>query len=174
MAPEIRDNEDEMVRLLRQIAANTGSLDDLDGPRNEITIKGQSVKSRVGTIDPKNMVVVETDNMEGAESDGSMEVEPGETVTFVKYRGDPFAVLAVGATDKTDVTYQLRVDGRTPIGGTTNSPLGALNDPLSFVDKLGGAPHAEQTVEYQAHLSSAASAPVYVVGRLYVEGLTPP
>ena len=169
------DNEDKMVRLLEQIAANTGSIDELgDGPQQEINIQGETVSSRVGTIDPKDLLVIETDDLDASNDEGAVTVDPGEQATIVGYRpGWPFAVLAVGANDEADVQYQLRVDGQTPVGGTTNSPMGTVNNPFSFVDELGGAPHAEKRVDLIAYVDQSASAPVDLVGRLYLEAINP-
>jgi hypothetical protein len=168
--PRIEDQDAKMVALLTQIAANTGGLKDLD-QSTDVTIENQGVGSRVGTIEPRDMIVVETENLDSSEPDGTMEIKPGETETFLQFRGQPHGMLAVGATDKTDTDYLLRSDSSVPIGGTTESPLGAINDPFSFVDTLGGAPHAEDSTTYRAHLDPSASSPVYVAGRLFLEVL---
>lgn len=170
----IDDQDDVAIALLRQLVVNTGTIDQLDGSQQEINIQGETVSSRTGTIDPTDLLIVETDDMEGANDDGTITIDPGDHATIVGYRpGWPFGILAVGASDEDDVEYQLRVDSDTPVGGTTNSPLGTVNEPFSFVDELGGAPHGEKRVDYVAYVDSDADAPVDLVGRVYLEAINP-
>lgn len=168
--PKFEDEQEKQTALLKRLVENTGGLGDLD-PSRDVTIENQAVGSRVGTIEPRDLSVTETDDLEDAEGDGTMKVEPGETKTFLTFQGPPHAILAVGASDHTDADYHLEADNQYPIGGTTKSPLGSINEPFSFVRQFGGAPHAEQRTRYKIYLDSSASAPIYVAGRLFVEVL---
>jgi plastocyanin len=166
----IEDDTEKMLALLRQLVENTGGLAERSGPGGtDVTIEGQTAASRVGTIEPANLLVVETADLEDANDDGTITVEPGSTETFVQFRGQPHNVLAGGAVDRADVRYNLEADGSTTVGGTTNSPLGSINEPFSFVATLGGAPGVERRSAYKAFLSEGADAPVRLAGRLFVE-----
>jgi len=173
----IDDNDDEVVALLRQIANNTQAGTGGDGrevnvEQTETTkIEGSHSGDRVGHLKPNNLVVVETDDLEDhpVNDDGTVTVQPGQAVPLAKFRLDsPFSVLAVGASDEVDVIYQLRIDSE-PAMSPTNSPLGLINDPFSFVDAYGAALPCEKSVEYVAELSSDASGPVTLAGRLHCE-----
>jgi len=165
----ISDNEDEAVQLLRQIAANTGDLGSLDSG-DDIDIQGQSVTSRVGVIDPSSYVVLESDDLDDVDDSEAVTIQPGETEAIVRYESQvPFAVLAVGATDEAGVSYRLEADNQRTIANETNSPLGLLNSPFSFVDKVGGAVSCESSCTYYATLDPSAPSPVDVAGRLHVE-----
>lgn len=153
-----------MVALLERIAENTGSIDQ---PDKTINLNGQTADKRVGFIPAKSFVTVETDDLDSTNSDGTVTLSPGDTKTLVEFK-DQCAVYAVGASDKQDVEYQLEVD-RTVVGGRTNSPLGLVNDPFSFVDKLGGAIPVEKRVRYVASYDSAASGDINLAGRMMVE-----
>lgn len=168
---KIRDNIDRVVDLLEQIAKNTGSL---DGPdiTEEITVEGQGPETRVGIIEPGAVVVQETADMDDANPDGTITLQPGESKAMVSHRASaPFALLAAGAVDKADVEYQLKIDGGAPVAGTTQSPLGLINDPFSFVQKLGGAVGVEKSVVYLARLDESASSSVDLAARLYTEAM---
>ena len=166
----MKDNDDLMVSLLQQIAQNTGSLGSTEGgDTTEVNIQGQSVTSRVGIIEPTKYTTIETDDLSGVEDGGTVTLQPGETKALVEYRGQPFTILAVGAVDETGVEYELKADSRQTIGGVTNSPLGLVNEPFSFVDQLGGAIPAENRVRYLASLDSDAPGPVELTARLHLE-----
>lgn len=160
----ISDNEDEMVALLRKIAENTGTLDQ---PEQTINLNGQTADQRVGFIPANAFVTLETDDLENSDPDGTLTLSPGDTKAVVEYSGQ-CAVYAVGCSDKQDVEYQLEVDGRV-VGGRMNSPLGLLNDPFSFVEKLGGAVPVEKRVRYVVNYDSEASGDIALAGRLMVE-----
>lgn len=131
---------------------------------------GGSVSSGAGYISGTGYVVKESDDLNGVADGAAVTIEPGETKTIVEARatGDQLALLAVGATDVADVRYRLVVDGSRTVGGETNSPLGLLNTPLSFVKEFGGSIPASSRVEYRATLADSASAAVEVAGRLHV------
>lgn len=165
----MRDNDDEMVRLLRQIAENTGKTLKSDKDiTQEITMEGESAESRVGLIPPKSYVTVETADMEYANDNGTVTLEPGDSVPLVEHANHPKALYAVGATDIQDVEYTLMVDDEI-IGNRTNSPLGLVNDPFSFVESLGGAIPAEDQIAYVAHYDAGASGSVNLAARIHLE-----
>ena len=165
----VSDNMDEMVELLREISRNTGT------PTNEVSkdidYNGVGPDQRVGFMDANSYVTVESANEDHANDDGSVTVEPGETVPLVSYREGPFALAAVGATDAQDVSYALKRDDSRVVGGVTNSPLGILNRPFSFVENFGGVIPIETNVVYEAHLDESAGGPVDLAARLHVEQL---
>lgn len=163
------DNEDKMVALLEQIASNTGDLDELEQSR-EVTIETESVASRVGVVEPQDYIVVESDNLDHANDDGTVSLSPGDQVVIAEWQPEfPFALLAAGATDAADVEYTLIADTDQTLGGVTSSPLGTLNDPFSFVDAIGGAPSCEKSIKYVARLDSDASSSVDIAARLHAE-----
>lgn len=161
----MKDVDDRMVQLLEQIAKNTGSLDQ---PDKNITLKGQTADSRVGLLPAQSYITVETSDLDDANADGTITLHPGETKALVKHTRQPKAVYAVGASDASDVEYGLLAD-KQPVGGTTNSPLGLINDPFSFVDQLGGAVPCNNRAEYKAHLDSSATGPVDLAARMHLE-----
>lgn len=166
--PGITDNDDVMVRLLKQIAENTGGSS--SGPRTEVTIEGESAPSRVGAIDPASYVIVETDDLDGVDNGSMVTAEPGDSVVLAEFTPDtPFSVLAVGAVDEQGVQYELRADYQRTIGGRTNSPLGLINSPFSFAEATGGVVVCEQAVQYVAHYDKEATGPVDLAARLHVE-----
>lgn len=162
----MRDTRDEMVALLRQIAENTGAVA-TDGVDKTINLNGQTADQRVGFIPANSFVTLETDDLDNADPNGTITLSPGDTKAVVEYSG-ACAVYAVGCSDKQDVEYQLEVDGRV-VGGRMNSPLGLLNEPFSFVEKLGGAVPVEKRVRYVVNYDSAASGDISLAGRLMVE-----
>jgi len=171
MPPGIRDNDDRMVALLEQIAQNTGSLD--GGIDREISIEGTHSGDRVGHLQPDTLIVAETDDLDRDDinDDGTITVEPGEEMPLARIRPDvPFAILAVGAVDEVDVTYQLKIDN-DPAISPTNSPLGLINDPFSFVVAYGAAIPAEKSAVYTARLDPQASGSVDLAARIHGEVL---
>lgn len=121
------------------------------------------------TLFPNDYIVLETDDLDSVSSGGTVTLSPGETKTLVEYTGpSPVSLMAVGATDAADTEYQLYIDNQRVVGGTTNSPLGTLNDPFSFIQMFDGAIPAG-TVEYRAHRRSSASGDADLAGRLHLE-----
>lgn len=164
--PRFSDNEDEMVRQLKAIRTllGDGSL----GGEVDLT----SVKTPRRALEPGSYVTVESDEMDWSNEDGTVTVEPGDEVPLVKHYASGeqgVMLLAVGATDEQDVRYRAEVDDQRTVGGQTNSPLGVLNSPFSFVESLGGAIPANRSVAYYAKLDEDAPAPVDLVARLHVE-----
>jgi len=170
----MQDNDDRMVELLQKIARNTGSLD--EGPdtqvQREVNISGQGVTARTGTIDPGKYVTLESDDMDEVDEGGTVTLSPGDSAPIAYFKkGDPFAVLAIGASDEAGVSYELVADERRTIGGRTNSPLGLINKPFSFVNALGGAIVCQSSVKYVAHYDAEAIGDVELAARLHVEAV---
>lgn len=162
--PGIDDNDDKMVALLQQIAENTG---DLDQPDRTINLNGQTADNRVGFIPANSFYSFETDDLDGANANGTVTLSPGDTAVLVEYDGKG-ALYAVGATDKQDVEYQLEIDNQLT-GGRTNSPLGLINNPFSFVQMCGGAVPIEDKARYIASYSAGASGDITLAARMLVE-----
>lgn len=170
---QIRDNEDRMLQYLAAIAENTGGLgNEISAEETtEVQVEGSHSGDRVGHLLPKDYVVVETDDLDAANSDGTVTCEPGEATRLAHFNpGTPVSVLAVGATDEVDVEYYLEIDGKV-VGGITNSPLGLLNTPFSFVDALGAAIPVDKRVSYIARLDASATGSVDLAARMHCEVL---
>nr|6H82_b Chain b, Uncharacterized protein [Haloarcula hispanica icosahedral virus 2] len=134
----------------------------------------QTADGRVGLVPVNSYVTLETDDLDTDEHPvtdaGTVALEPGESAPIVRYDlGQPAAVYAVGATDEANVEYELKVNNSKTVGGRTNSPLGVLNTPFSFVEKLGGAIPCETAATYWAHYSSDATGTVELAGRMHIE-----
>lgn len=162
--PQMQDNPDEAIALLRQIAANTGTVeDDDDDP---------PTAPEVRPIRPGTYRVVETDALESdaVNDDGTITLKPGETLDLARFSEQvPGRLLAVGATDAADVRYFVETDNQRKPGGVTNSPLGLLNDPFSFVQNYGAFIPFVNSVAYRARLPQNASSSVDLAARLHVE-----
>jgi hypothetical protein len=166
----VRDSRDQMVALLQEIAANT---QEDTGPdlTQETTIEGSHSGDRVGHLQPTQYILRESDNLDNSNTDGSVTVQPGEEEALVQIDlGSPFSVLALGAQDAADMTYRLEVDGDT-VGSPTNSPLGVVTDPFSFVQSLGGAIPGEQRAVYYGKLDGSAGSSVDLAARIHGEVL---
>jgi hypothetical protein len=114
---------------------------------------------------PQNMVVVETTNVDGANADGSITANAGQTVTLVEYdnRGNGMAYLsAVGAADALNCTYALKVEEDTVF--STESPLGTIVNPFSFSEKMGHPLPVGDRVRYEATYNGTGS--VNLAGRM--------
>jgi hypothetical protein len=124
-------------------------------------------------LSPSGFIITETSDLPESNSDGTVTLSPGEgpvTIAEREARGDAgLAVLAVGANDEQDVQYGLRIDRSKIVGGATESPLGVLNDPFSFVDRLNAVVPANQTVEYVAWYDDTASGDVDLAARLFTD-----
>lgn len=166
----IDDDQDKMLDLLEVIARNTGGLSDLDEVQQDVTIESSNVNNRVGSIKPRDYVVVETADMDGANDDGTVTLEPGDTVRMASFRSDSaFSVLAVGAYNQQGVEYVLRVDNDRSVGGVTQTPLGDIGAPFSFVEKAGGGVSCKKSIEYIARADADLADPVDVAARLHLE-----
>jgi len=176
--PPLRDNEDEALRLLRQIAQGVGT--GTGEPQQEVdvdkttNISGQTADGRVGLIPVNGYVTLETDDLDAdsypVTTGGTVKLEPGDSVPLVEYDlRQAAAIYAIGATDEQDVEYELVVNDQKTVGGRTNSPLGVLNDPFSFVQVLGGAVPVQSSARYMAHYSASATGTIELAGRMHLE-----
>lgn len=104
---------------------------------------------------------------------GSITLQPGDDVPLASTGSlnQGGYVLAVGATDETGVEYYLDIDGEYEVGGRTNSPLGTINSPFSFIKEFGATVPANSSAEYRAHYGEDESGEVELVGRLHVQRL---
>ncbi len=160
--PGMGSEDRSIIELLAIIARNTGGLDD-DDPQ---------LPQGTRPIDPEQLVITETADLNGTNPDGTVTIEPGEDEVIARDEaGTGLVLLAAGATDEDDTHYYIRVDYDRTVGGTRHSPLGTINTPFSFTEMYGGMIVAEHTVEYRARVSEDASGPVDIAGRLHLEVL---
>lgn len=113
--------------------------------------------------------IIESNDMSNSQSDGTIEVQPGETKDLVKWNDSgKIAVMAVGATDANQTSFELTVDGGNTVGGETASPLGSINSPFSLINEFKGVV-VGGSFSYKASLSSGAAGPVNLAARAYTE-----
>ncbi|MFC4246468.1 hypothetical protein ACFOZ7_05585 [Natribaculum luteum] len=162
--PKFDDSNEQMVKLLAQIAANTGSL-----PQG--STQPQVQQSGPMEIDPRQLHVVETPLLEEANPDGTVTIEPGEEVTIAEYdTTSDFHLIAAGATNQGDVYYRIRADYEKSVaGGWRVMPMGTMGSPYSFVKELGVMFPIEEKIVYEAKLAEAAESTVDVSGKLYLK-----
>ena len=165
--PGFSDNSDEAIRLLREIANNTGDLDDFE---TNVTLEGDNVEERVGLVPHEATIIKETAQLDDDKTtaDGAVKLSPGDEKTLCKYRGGAHGLIATGATDRADLLYRLDVDGDVAVGPTFG-PLGTLNSPFSFVEAYGGAIPADSSSRLVARYPESGSGEVEVVGRNHIE-----
>lgn len=118
-------------------------------------------------VKPKSQSVVETAD-EGFETET---IRPGETREFLvsEFPDEKYKLLAIGANDVGDVSYTLELGGPEGATITTQSPLGTINNPMSFPDKFGSMAVVEDYIRYSASYDSEATGDVEVAGRMYLE-----
>lgn len=164
--PGISDNDDEMLRLLRQIAENTR---DLDAEQN-LTLEGDNVEERIGLIPQRTIGITETQNLpdDKTTSDGAVKLSPGDERTLCEFRGGPHALLATGATDRANLIYRVEIDGKLAVGPSFG-PLGTVNSPFSFVQQYGGGIPAKSSSRLIARYPDSGGGDVEVVGRNHIE-----
>lgn len=125
--------------------------------------------SGVRLMDANRYVALETTNLDEANTNGTVTLQPGDSQALIRWdRELEVAIMAIGAVDKDDVQYEIRANHDQTVGGVTQSPLGTINDPFSFVQELGAAVPV-QTFEYVATLSQNASSPVDLAARAHME-----
>jgi hypothetical protein len=173
--PVLRDNVQELVdqlRVLNQTLAQGGLSGD-SGEDGTINVFDGASARAGGAINPYGYRIYETADLAEANGSGTITLEPGEEATIVESdnASNGLLGLAIGASDKPDVRYRLYVDGERTVGGLTNSPLGTVNSPFSFVKMLGGVLPAERRIEYRAIYDPAATGEVELAARLHVEEL---
>ncbi|APW99408.1 hypothetical protein CHINAEXTREME_17245 [Halobiforma lacisalsi AJ5] len=169
--PRFDNYEEEAVALLRQIAANTGAIDDVGGGSSPSTPQTGTSGPANDRMSPEEYIVIETAALEEANPDGTVTIEPGETVTLAEYESraaGSFSLLAAGASEHMDVAYRLVADDDRVVGGTTYSPLGSINDPFSFPKMYDTELQVSDLIEYQATLSPNAEGTVDAAARLHL------
>lgn len=160
------DNFDRMVELLQDIR------NILDGEGDSTNTQGPAgLPTGLRPLTRSVYQIRETSDLpdDALNSNDAVEVQPGETKTIVRHEvKGTAALMAVGATDAADCEYWVAVDEEVAGGGRTNSPLGSINDPFSYVDTLEGYVPANLRVEYKVRLDSSATSSVELVGRMYL------
>lgn len=172
--PGMGSEDRTIIELLEIIAQNTGGIGDVTVQEgDELTeIDAPGAGGSVGVLDPGRYRLYETDDLPDSNEDGTVTLQPGQSRPIVEYEAHAAQgvnLLAVGANDEPDVTYGLIIDNDLPVGGRTNSPLGLVNEPFSFVQKYNAVIPASQKVEYWAYHDPEAEGNVDLVGRLHVE-----
>lgn len=161
--PGFTDSQDEAVALLRQIAENTGSLEQ----NQDVTLEGSNIQQRMGVIPAGTVVIKETADMDSIDGT-AVTLSPGDEQTLASYREGSTAVYAYGATDASNVIYWLEVDGNLAVG-PTRGPLGTINSPFSFVANYGGAVPSDSRVKLKARYPASESGEVDLVARMHLE-----
>lgn len=156
----IRDSTDEMLSLLREIAANTGGIEHSQNIETAATVENPTRLS--------SFTVVETSQMPFSDPDGTVTLDPGESGRLVEWEatGDQQIVLGIGATDRSNTAYRMVTENETKF--ITYSPLGMLNSPFSFKSELGFAFPAGRMVSYEAVVSDQATEAKQFAARLFV------
>ena len=133
-------------------------------------LTGASAGGKFDTIRPNNYNVYETSDMDEAAGNGLIQLDPGDEKVFLDTGSldDPGFLMAIGALDANAVEYRVQVDGDRNVGGYTNSPLGSINTPFSFIDEFGGAIPVLDRVQYVAQLPEGASSSVEIAGRAHL------
>lgn len=154
------------VRNIRQLLQNRM-------PGSDVNKDIRADLGRQRALTPGHYTVVETtDNYDDSalNADGSLSVAPGDEVELAVYRAgnNGGLCLAVGANDANDVQYYMRVDSQHTVGGVTNSPLGLVTSPFSFVETLDGAVPFNSRVSYIARVDSDAASARDLAARMHV------
>lgn len=137
--------------------------------------RGSSVNISGGgstrSIDASDHWVVETDDMDDVADGGVVELQPGEEKVFLEaeFPEVKYTLMAIGANDVAGVTYELITGGEDGANIKTNSPLGLLNEPISFPDKFGTVAYVEDFVRYKAIYDSDETGTAEVAGRMYID-----
>ena len=133
-------------------------------------LTGAAAGGKFDPIRPTSYRVFETSDMEEAGPGGTIQVNPGDRKVFFD-SGDlnsPGFMLAVGAVDVKDVLFRLVVDGDRDVGGITNSPLGTINTPFSFVNEFGGAIPVFERVQYVAEIPEESNSSAELAARVHM------
>jgi len=167
----VRDNKSAQTEILANIEAllaqQTG--DHIEQNVKKADTRDDAGPSGVNLMDATRYIVLETSNLDEANDDGTVTLSPGDTQALIRYDlGTPVALQAIGANDRDNVTYEIRINNEKTVGGQTNSPVGTLNNPFSFVGNLGAAIPAEK-LEYIASYDPAASGNIDLAARAHME-----
>lgn len=168
--PNQRRNETEILENIEALLAQQSGMHP-EQMRQKAETRGDGGPSGVRLMDSNRYLVLETADLDGANDDGTVTLEPGEEKTLIRYDQDATAaLLALGANDAQNVIYTTRANGKKALGGKTHSPLGQVNFPFSFVDQLGAALPIE-SLEYRAKLMPDAEFDVRLAARAHLEVL---
>lgn len=132
---------------------------------------GGGAGGRDTVIRPDRFEVFDTSDLDGANELGSIVMEPGEKKVLAGIEGmeQGAYIMSAGATDADDVRFALVVDGEYNVGGVTNSPLGSMNEPFSFVTRYGGVVPVTESAQYIAIYDEDGSGQVELTGRIDAE-----
>lgn len=169
----VDDHVQQMASSLKNIERYL-AMNGLGGADESGSSFSNGVAAGRRVLDPSKYVIRETDDEEGVGEGGTITLQPGQSKTLVSARArtdNGMAVLAVGATDEADVTYALKIDDNFTVGGRTNSPLGLVTDPHSFVEEFGAVVPANKYAEYVAYYDSNSTGEVNLTARMHVEML---
>lgn len=160
----VEDVFEEMAKSLKSIERSMGGAD--EGASTTVTGMG-SAKS----LGPEHFIVTETDDMDSVDPGGTVHLEPGDRKVIAEWEAQGrqnIALLAVGADDAVDVQYELVADYNTTIGSQTNSPLGPVNNPFSFIKNLNGYIPAKRIIQYKASLPASSTTSADLAARMFV------
>jgi hypothetical protein len=158
---QVLDDEEEL--LLGAILTELRTMNGRDDP----ALFGNPMADLDGaTFNRQNWHVNDSDVLDDVDEGGTVTLSPGDDEPIVEARpeGQEGAVLAVGAKDRSDVVYYLKVDSEEH-HRPTNSPLGTVNSPYSFIEHGGTVPFGNR-VEYRARYLDGGSGDVEVGARL--------
>lgn len=160
---DILENIEQL--LAQQVASDPVEIDEKASSYDDGGTSGTRM------MDSSRYIVLETANMDEANPDGTITLEPGDEEAILRFNRDvPIALQAIGAVDVGGVTYEIRINNERTVGGQTSGPLGTVNDPFSFVEKLGAAVPAE-SMEYVATYPPSQSGSVDLAARAHFEVL---
>lgn len=133
-------------------------------------LTGAAAGGKFDPIRPTSYRVFETSDMEASLDNGVIQISPGEREVFFDTGSltSPGFLLAIGASDSQDVSYRVVVDGDRDVGGVTNSPLGTINTPFSFVNEFGGAIPVFDRVQYVASMPESAQSSAEIAARAHM------
>lgn len=126
---------------------------------------------RNALINQDQMGFYETTHLDESTELGSMVLEPGETkkICSTGEVEDGGFLIGSGAYNETDVTYFIKIDGEHTLGGKLSSPLGSVNDPFWYSEKMGGVVPFQESVSYYAEYDESATGEVELTSRLFTQ-----
>lgn len=116
--------------------------------------------------------VVETEELDDANTDGTVTVQDGQRESVVNWRthADRIKLYGLGVNDEQDCTYQIFVDGE--LSSETESPLGTMQNPFRFPEMFGQPVSATEEVDVKVINNSGGSKDF--VARLFLRELNLP